>query len=318
MKVLFIADLHVKLGQKSVPVAWQKRRFSLLAEELNKLVGVDLLVIGGDLFDSPDYTSEEFELAHSFLTSLKHKILLYAGNHEMVSGKVSVFSHLKDALQKAIPHIQVITEGFTSKDFDVIPYEILHGKWPEPVSKLCFTHVRGEIPPHVKPEVDLAKFSNYSLVVAGDLHSYTNSQRNILYPGSPMTTSFHRKEVEGSNGYLLIDTDTLEYSWYELYLPQLLRFTVNDPALIVPHDYHHAVYELVGSANLILSTKPTSILEKTIVEEGEMDDESLEITDDLITTVISYLRCKGVDNDTIERVASLTHELTNASITKEA
>ena len=49
-----------------------------------------------------------------------------------------------------------------------------------------------------------------------------------------------------------------------------------------------------------------------------MDDESLEITDDLITTVISYLRCKGIDNDTIERVASLTHELTNASITKEA
>ena len=317
MKILYIADLHAKLGQKSVPIAWQKNRFSLLANELNKVVGVDLLVIGGDLFDSPDYTSEEFELVHKFLTSIKHRILIYAGNHEMVSGKVSVFSHLKDALQKAIPHIQVITEGFTSKDFDVIPYEILHSTWPTPQSKLCFTHVRGEIPPHVKPEIDLAKFDNYSLVVAGDLHSYTNSQRNIIYPGSPMTTSFHRKEVEGSNGYLIIDTNTLQYSWYELYLPQLLRYTVNDPALIVPHDYHHVVYELVGSANLILSTKPTGILEKTIVEEEAVDEDSLEITDDLVDTVVSYLRSKGTDNDTIERVSSLMHEIKNAGCTKE-
>ena len=31
MKILFIADIHIKLGQKNVPVAWAKNRY----EELN-------------------------------------------------------------------------------------------------------------------------------------------------------------------------------------------------------------------------------------------------------------------------------------------
>ena len=46
-----------------------------------------------------------------------------------------------------------------------------------------FTHVRGEIPPHVKPEVDLDRFEDFPIVFAGDLHAHSNSQRNIVYPG---------------------------------------------------------------------------------------------------------------------------------------
>ena len=57
-----------------------------------------------------------------------------------------------------------------------------------------FTHVRGEIPPHVKPEVDLDMFEDFPVVFAGDLHAHSNTQRNIVYPGSPMTTSFHRSK----------------------------------------------------------------------------------------------------------------------------
>ena len=59
-----------------------------------------------------------------------------------------------------------------------------------------FTHVRGEIPPHVVPEVDLERFDKFKTVFAGDLHAHENTQRNIVYPGSPMTTSFHRNEVQ--------------------------------------------------------------------------------------------------------------------------
>ena len=62
--------------------------------------------------------------------------------------------------------------------------------------KPLFTHVRGEIPPHVKPEVDLDRFEDFPVVFAGDLHAHSNTQRNIVYPRSPMTTSFHRTEVQ--------------------------------------------------------------------------------------------------------------------------
>ena len=39
----------------------------------------------------------------------------------------------------------------------------------------------------------------------------SNCQRNIVYPGSPMTTSFHRSEV--TTGYMLIDPESWEWEW---------------------------------------------------------------------------------------------------------
>ena len=77
-------------------------------------------------------------------------------------------------------------------------------------NKPLYTHVRGEIPPHVTPEVDLDRFNDFPVVYAGDLHSHSNTQRNIVYPGSPMTTSFHRDVVK--TGYLLIDEE--DDSWH--------------------------------------------------------------------------------------------------------
>ena len=94
-------------------------------------------------------------------------------------------------------------------------------------SKPLFTHVRGEIPPHVKPEVDLDRFEDFPVVFAGDLHAHSNTQRNIVYPGSPMTTSFHRNEVQ--TGYLLINPSNWRWIWEPFELPQLLRKTVSDP-----------------------------------------------------------------------------------------
>ena len=88
-------------------------------------------------------------------------------------------------------------------------------------AEYLFTHVRGEIPPHVVPEVDLERFDKFKTVFAGDLHAHSNTQRNIVYPGSPMTTSFHRQEVE--TGYLLINPKDWSWNWWPFTLPQLIR-----------------------------------------------------------------------------------------------
>ena len=47
MKVLFTADLHIKLGQKSVPIAWSKSRFSRIqnvSKTDNKGLGLGLAI----------------------------------------------------------------------------------------------------------------------------------------------------------------------------------------------------------------------------------------------------------------------------------
>ena len=52
MKILFTADLHIKLGQKNVPIDWAKNRYNLLIEQLATIQdSADMIVLGGDIFD---------------------------------------------------------------------------------------------------------------------------------------------------------------------------------------------------------------------------------------------------------------------------
>ena len=52
MKVLFTADIHIKLGQKNVPVDWAKNRYELLWTQLQEIQNkADVFIIGGDVFD---------------------------------------------------------------------------------------------------------------------------------------------------------------------------------------------------------------------------------------------------------------------------
>jgi hypothetical protein len=37
MKVLFTADVHIKLGQKNVPIEWAKNRFNMLWSQLEAI-----------------------------------------------------------------------------------------------------------------------------------------------------------------------------------------------------------------------------------------------------------------------------------------
>ena len=262
MKILFVADIHIKLGQKNVPIEFQKARVMQLAEEINKIPH-EYIVIGGDLLDVAKPTLPEVGLMYEFLHKLDNTGFIIPGNHEMISKKVDCFIHVDNMI--ADLGFEVIREFTTTAGIDFIPYNILHDKtWPSPCSKFCITHIRGEIPPHVQPEVDLDRFAAYDKVFAGDLHSYTNSQENILYPGSPFTTSFRRSEAKGANGVFIIDSDTGEHEWVELFLPQLIKKTVNREEDMVATDYHHTIYELEGSLEELSGVKDNKLLSKKV------------------------------------------------------
>jgi DNA repair exonuclease SbcCD nuclease subunit len=126
-----------------------------------------------------------------------------------------------------------------------------------------FTHVRGEIPPHVISEVDLDRFNRFDIVFAGDLHAHANTQRNIVYPGSPMTTSFHRSQVK--TGCLLIDNDW-SWEWRELILPQLIRKTVDNPDDMIQTTFDHTIYELEGDVQDLAKVKNSELLDKKVVK----------------------------------------------------
>lgn len=282
--ILFTADIHIKLNQKNVPKDWALNRYDLFFEEINKLeTNVDSVIIGGDIFDRMP-NLDELSLYFKFISDRKKPTFVTTGNHESTKKGKSFFTELKEVTERLNPLVTVVVDYIhEDKDFYIVPYEFIKNKlvWDTLEPKPVFTHVRGAIPPHVKPEIPLEWLGKFPVVFAGDLHSHSNTQANIVYPGSPMTTSFHRSEVD--TGVLLIDGD-FEWEWHKLSLPQLIRKTVSSTDDMIPTDYHHTIYELEGSLK-DLSHVDNKLLDKKIVKR--VTDSALVLKDMTIEEELS-------------------------------
>ena len=267
MKILFTADLHIKLGQKNVPIEWAKKRYAMMIEQFAaECTWCDLLVLGGDIFDRMP-TMDELEVYFDLVASISIPCVIYAGNHEALKKDTTFFTYLKKSTTRLNKLVTIIDDYHSIDNMDFIPYNKLKEFEKAPHlthGNICFTHVRGEIPPHVKPEMDLDLFNRWDVVLAGDLHSYENSQRNILYPGSPCTTSFHRNVVD--TGVIILDSETLTHSWVKLQLPQLIRKTIQAGDDMPATDYHHTIYEIEGDMAELGALADSSLIDKKVVK----------------------------------------------------
>lgn len=269
MKLLFIADIHIKLGQKNVPIPWAINRFNMFVEQVSDMQNIaDLVVLGGDIFDRFPTNMDEIALYFDLVSVFTKPTIIYSGNHEAMKRNTTFLSPLYETTKGFNPNVIILDDFETYMGIDFIPYNKLKEPYPDSLqSKIVCTHVRGEIAPHVKPEIDLNVFDRWDVVLAGDLHSYDNCQRNILYPGSPYTTSFHRSLVE--TGAILLDTDTLEHEWLTFDLPQLLKVTVgvDDPKPATT--YHHTIYEIEGNLEELSRLEDSELIDKKIVKRSQ-------------------------------------------------
>ena len=308
--ILFTADWHIKLGQKNVPVAWACSRYQMFFEQVQDAVdnhGVNLHIIGGDLFDRVP-SMDELTLYFDFVKRTKVRTIIYDGNHEATRKNKTFFDNLKRVTNELNPLVEVITETYYEDDWAILPYADLHKKKSiETIdADYLFTHVRGEIPPHVMPEVELERFDKYKLVFAGDLHAHENTQRNIVYPGSPMTTSFHRNIVK--TGYLIID-DNWDWAWYEFDLPQLIRKTIEDPADMEQTDFHHTIYEVTGDVQDLAKVKNTDLLDKKVVRRQV--DARLDLSGDMDMSdeLIKYLQeILSLDDEKVRQIIGVFND----------
>lgn len=291
MKILFTADIHIKLGQKNVPIEWAKNRYNLLWQALSEVQNkCDMFVIGGDVFDKLP-SMEELECYFDLVNNCNIPTIIFSGNHEAVKKDTTFLSNLKQVTNKINTNVQVIDDYLSIENMDFIPYNKLKSYQTSPVDfggDVLFTHVRGEIPPHVKPEVDLSMFSRWQAVLAGDLHSYENCQQNILYPGSPVTTSFHRSKVD--TGVIVFDTVTMEHEWVKLNMPQLLRKTVGVTDPKPPTDFDHTIYEVEGDMQELGELEDSELIANKVLKRDS--DTALILDQDMTISeeVAEYLR----------------------------
>jgi DNA repair exonuclease SbcCD nuclease subunit len=279
-KVLFTADWHINLKRKGSTPEWEKNRMLSMVQQLIDNTSDEPIIIGGDIFDKiPTLEELDFFLRLMNKFDMFRKVLIYPGNHEMLSKAKSCYPLFEIAFHSVLPSGAIIEKPTNSYEIvpnvfvDILPYTGIkdYSKNPDSfkqTSKVLLSHFRAEIPPHVKPEIDLESLQRWELVLAGDLHSYSNSQRNILYPGSPVTTSFHREFVD--TGYIVIDLETLKHDFIKFAdLPQLVRISITDPKDAVPDAKHCFVYEISGNA-LDLAEVSTSDL---ITKKVKMDNK---------------------------------------------
>jgi hypothetical protein len=294
MKVLFTADIHIKLNQKNVPVEWARNRYDLLWQQFKQLQEqADLFVIGGDVFDKLP-SMDELEVYFDLVSNCTIPTIIYSGNHEAVKKSTTFMSNLARAtnLMSSKRNVIVIDDYYSDYGIEFVPYNKLKdfetsNPWPEGGRILC-THVRGEIPPHVTPEVNLDIFNAWNVVLAGDLHSYENCQRNILYPGSPVTTSFHRDVVD--TGVILLDTETLEHKWLKLQVPQLIRKTVSASDPKPPTTYHHTIYQVEGDLQELGELEDSDLIDKKVIKRSSDVQLMLENDMTLVEEVKEYLQ----------------------------
>lgn len=308
MNILFTADLHIKLGQKNVPIEWVKNRFKLFLEQFHTMqLESDLVILGGDIFDKLP-NMEEIELYFDLIASLVKPTILYSGNHEMLKKDSTFLTFLKKPTQRLNKLVTIIDDYYTLKDFDCnidfIPYNKLKQYFPQDIdfhSSILCTHVRGNIPPHVKAEVPLDLFKNWKVVLAGDLHSYENSQENILYPGSPYTTSFHRNKVD--TGAILLNTKTFTHRWLKFKLPQLIKLTVHAGEPTLQTDYDHTVYEVEGTLSDLGKIEDSDLVDKKLVRRTQDSQLILDPNLTLAEEVKEYLTyILQLDDDTISDI----------------
>jgi len=305
--ILFTADWHLKLGQKNVPLPWACSRFELFFEKIREIeLGVDIHVIGGDLFDRVP-TMDELTLYFDFIKEVSIPTYIYDGNHEATKKNKTFFSNLKRATQNVNDLVTIVDKTTEFEWGTILPYCDLHKKGSiekcNP-NKPLFTHVRGEIQPHVTPEVDLDRFKKFKRVFAGDLHAHSNTQRNIVYPGSPMTTSFHREVVK--TGYIIIQKYTWE--WREFDLPQLLRRTITSEDEMIATDYHHTIYEIEGDVADLATVKNSELLDKKVVKrstEATLNLKNMTIDQELVEYLSAIL---NLTDDKIKNIMAVFND----------
>lgn len=303
MKVLFTADWHIKLGQKNVPIDWQINRYRSLFNQIALLAKeCDLLIIAGDIFDrvpSMQELSLYFELLNYISTI---STIIIPGNHEAIKKTSTFLSSLQAITGYATDgKVQIKDTCFSVENIDFIPYNKLFTVWPELPGNILVTHVRAEIPPHVKAEIDLDVFNKWDIVFAGDLHSHSNTQRNIVYPGSPLTTSFHRNLVD--TGVILFDSVTLDWEFKKLDLPQLIRKTVTKQEDMVSSTYHHTIYELEGDIGQLAGISNTDLLDRKIVRRehiATLDLKDLTIQEELHLYLRDILKVDNIEEVLLE------------------
>lgn len=309
MKILHSADWHINLHKKKVPIEWQENRFKLMFEKLHKLEdSCDIHIISGDVFDrKPE--PDEICLFLSYINCVSIPTFIIPGNHEATKKGETFLEHFNEDAVITNPNVRLFTKNHRIKEptfpcgIQFWPYgELQIDKLPEYIEgDILVAHIRGEVPPHITAEYDFEKLRKWGLILLGDIHFHHKYQDyGAWYSGSPINTHFDRDENKeyGVNIVDLIDSHNYAVKFINLDLPKLIRKTIKIEDEMVPADYDHVVYEVVGSIDELSKIKNSDLLDKKVsyepTEDSKLDLKNLNTYEEL-KLYLEYMKVSDIE-----------------------
>jgi len=246
-----------------------------------------VVIINGDLLDSMPPTLEEVQLAQYFITEISKvsKVLLLDGNHEAINVKkrLSLYDFV-------LPHnCEYIKDKIISLDgntYRLTSWSVLK-RLTTGSADVLITHVRANMPPHIKAERDMQFIKNYKLCVFGDIHHKYKVASNAFYTSSPYQVAFTSSKPTGS--YIVINDD-LSWEYVDLQLPQKIKLVGEADAFMDFEPNPTDLYKVVVNGTLEeLNKLPkfNNVFYTKVIDVTNAEVEDIPDSTDLIQTLVS-------------------------------
>ena len=226
IRVVTVADIHVRVDNPVIGISWNHQRLSLLVDSINEL-DVDEVWIIGDLFDRSLPNMSDIMSAHHFISKIEKPIKFLEGNHERISRDIYTLNALK-----AVLDITKLPESFDMEGVSVtaIGHDVIHKIKDLPKSDLLLSHFRwshdvfgvGEL--NSKTEKLITK--NFGLTILGDIHYPYEPVDNVKYISSPYAINYGTPKDYGL-GIITFDKGSYKFERVKLDLPCKISAKLN-------------------------------------------------------------------------------------------
>ena len=341
MKIALITDIHIGARNESdVFLEAHKKLFTDFINFIteNKITEIWFL---GDFFDNRKYISSKVlnvvrEYWADPLLKLGVKITMIIGNHdtyykntntpnmvnefffnysnvEIISDKINVKTKNKKKFA-FVPWICQENQEKILKQLQENSYDCVLGHFDIKdmlmQGKMVSTH-----------GLDREFFKNHRLVLSGHFHK-RSSYNNIQYLGNPFPISWG--ESDDPHGWHVLDTDTLELTFYEYFANLYQRIFINTKNEI-KKEYNGAKFVKLHVKDknefhfqqFLDYLKQFNIVQLTIVDEleeidfeKELDDSSIA-NDDLLSLLFDYIDKVIDEQDKKEEMKRIIKEVYN-------
>ena len=314
MSFIYTADWHIKTKFREVPISWLSDRFLewlVFLENERKRLNTDTLVIGGDLFDKiPTMFDMALFATIDYATNF-NEIMIYPGNHEMLSKKNSFYTYL----EKIFPQFTWITEPQQWRDWWVIPYPDIKQVGPLNKEKVM-SHVRCASDRGLyDAEIDFSIFDNCDAVLLGDIHEHRVISDKIKYPGAPYDTTFTRLPLR-NRYYFYVDGDSVLVckragnSFKRLIKVDTTIEHYNNVRDKVKNSKHYYdIQIIVDSMDELDSMKGQDMVKVKLRETDDTYEDADTIEEEMYNYLVQVL---GMDNSAATQVMTVYKELSNA------